>query len=250
MPTSQANVIDDTLRAYERDGYVIHPSLFSDDKLTALEQTLSHRLGLDPEQDLIEGLRQTEQNNKSQFYQLCTQEIWFTVAALGLMTDVKLIEQVAKYSGSEPGQLSPVGHGLFWNDPACPRLHYKWHQEAAYYPGLTNVVSVWFPLVYDLVEACGPMLVAKGSHGEYIDCSSEAQQGGVTQMEISEQVAQKFDIVPCAMNRGDAIIFHQNIIHKTGINSTQRPRLSGIIRFANLNSEARKTPYWTINPDF
>lgn len=255
MIIAQENAHHDTRSVYGRsswdsDGYGIHSSLLSKDKLAVLENTLAHRIGLSPEQDLIAGLQHIEQTNKSLFYQLCTQEIWFTVAALSLMSDPKLIQQVARHSDSPAGLLTPVGHSLFWNDPECPRLHYQWHQEAAYYPGLQNLVSVWFPLVYDVSEESGPMLVAKGSHAKTIDCRSERQEGGVTQMAISEQVVKGFDVVPCAMNRGDAIIFHQNIIHKTGRNRTKRPRLSGIIRYANLAVETQKKPYWIINPEF
>lgn len=250
MFTYQASSTKDTKEQYDNDGYIIVPTLISDKKLNVLEESLMNRLGLDGEQDLIEGMRQLEHKNKKEFYQLCTQEIWFTIAALTLMADEGITRQVARFCDELPEQLSPVGHGLIWNDPACPRLHTRWHQEAAYYPGLKNVVSVWFPLAYDLTPECGSMLVARGSHKQYIDCQKQSQQGGVTHMEIDEQVVKRFDVVPCTLKRGDAIIFHQNIIHKTGVNHTQRPRLSGVIRYANLNTEAKKTPYWLINPNF
>ncbi len=245
-----ASPSDNAKTTYDCDGYVIHPSLLSAEKLQTLETALAYHLKVNPGEDLIAAMRNMERTDKAAFYQLCTQEIWFTIAALSLITDPDLMRHVALCAGSAPEQLTPVGHGLIWNDPQCTRLHTKWHQEAAYYPGFKNVISVWFPLVYDLNEDSGPMLVARGSHKEAIDCQREIQKGGVTHMEINESVIQKFDIVPCTMNRGDGIIFHQNLIHTTGINRTQRPRLSAVIRYANLNTETNKTPYWIINPEF
>lgn len=246
------NVSDDlaNLDSYEKNGYVLKPGLLSDEKISLLEQTLAQLIGLPQDADLIAGLQALEQKDKQRFYQVCTGEVWQTIAALSLMADTALVTEVGECVNTDPARLSPVGHSLFWNDPACPRLHYTWHQEASCYPGMHDVVSVWFPLVYDLNPDSGAMLLARGSQKKALDFVCIPQQGGVTQMEVDEKIAEQFEPVNCAINRGDVIIFHQNTLHKTGINLTGRPRLSGIIRYADLTKENKKTPYWSINPEF
>ncbi|PCK09837.1 MAG: hypothetical protein COA42_01930 [Alteromonadaceae bacterium] len=250
MTALQSMAIPTTQDTYEKDGYILKPGLLGDDKIGLLENTVAQLMGIPSDADLIAGLQAMEQKDKQRFYQICTGDLWYTVAALSLMADPKLVAAVGKCANTEPGRLSPVGYGLFWNDPTCPRLHYTWHQEAPCYPGMHDVVSVWFPMVYNLTPESGAMLLARGSQKQALDFVRIPQHLGVTQMEIDDQIAEKFEPVNCAIDRGDVVIFHQNTIHKTGENLSKRPRLSGIIRYADLTKEDKKTPYWSINPQF
>jgi ectoine hydroxylase-related dioxygenase (phytanoyl-CoA dioxygenase family) len=40
-----------------------------------------------------------------------------------------------------------------------------------------------------------------------------------------------FEQVACAIPRTSAVIFHGQLVHKTGENTTDVPRTSGVIRF-------------------
>lgn len=235
---------------YNSDGYVIEKDIISMDKIIEFENTLKRLININENTSLPEALKNLEKNDKTKFYNLCTKEIWFTTSGLSLICDSKLLETVSKIFGSKPGNLSPVGHAIFWNDPSCERLQYKWHQEASYYPNHKNIISIWFPIINDILLESGPMIIAKGSHKKHLDYTKIGKDNHVTQLEVDEKMINNFQHTPCVTKRGDAVIFHQNAIHKTGINTSNTPRTSGIIRFADLTNEKNKQSYWAINKEF
>jgi ectoine hydroxylase-related dioxygenase (phytanoyl-CoA dioxygenase family) len=220
------------------------------DKLISFKDAISNLIKHDNRASLIESLRHLEKTNKNLFYKTCTESIWYSVAGLALITDEKLTTIAGEILKTNPGNLTPVGHAIFWNDPQCKRLQYKWHQESSYYPNTKNVVSVWFPLLFDIKLESGPMVIAKGSHNNKLDFNKVSKVNHVTQLITDEDIVNKFEHIPCTMDLGDAVFFHQNTIHKTGENTTNIPRVSGIIRYANLTNEESKTSYWKINPEF
>ncbi|WP_276784607.1 phytanoyl-CoA dioxygenase family protein [Thalassolituus oleivorans] len=241
---------DDIFSLYETHGIILDDQMFTDQELSRFELALANMLELDADEDILEALRYLEKSNPKRFYNVCTRDLWFSIAGLQLITTKRILKKVASLMHCNEESLSPVGHSLFWNDPECKRLHYRWHQEAAYYTNMNNVISVWFPLIYDLQESSGPMIVALGSHKESLECISQKQENGVTQMEIPENTLEHFEKAACTLHRKSGVIFHQNLVHKTGNNLTTKPRLSGIIRYANLKAENKATPYWQINPEF
>ena len=77
------------------------------------------------------------------------------------------------------------------------------------------------------------MIIAKGSHKFQFDYEIQKEENSLTQLKINEPIEEKFELIECTLNRGDAIIFHHNLVHCTGINETKIPRISGIIRYVD-----------------
>lgn len=242
--------VDGSNKTYDRYGIEYIPGGFDEAKINAFHQSIVRLTGAGSLESLLSTLKNLEASEKQRFYEICTRQVWFQMAGLNLISDSRVCHRVASILDCDVGELSPVGHALFWNDPDCLRLQYKWHQEASYYPGMNNVVSLWFPLVYDLSDFSGPMIVAAGSHQEALTYKKSSYEGSVTQLEIQDRIADQFPSVSCSISVGDLVLFHQNLIHKTGDNSTNIPRLSGIIRYACLRKEGKEAAFWDINRNF
>ena len=119
----------------------------------------------------------------------------------------------------------------FYNEKNTKRLQYKWHQESSYYQDIRIGFHLWFPLFGDIKKNQGPMIIAKGSHKFQFDYEIQKDENSLTQLKINEPIEEKFELIECTLNRGDAIISHHNLVHCTGINETEIPRISGIIRY-------------------
>ncbi len=165
-----------------------------------------------------------------------------SIAGLSLVLEPRLLEAVSKVSGRDAASLYPTTPAIFWNDPKAKQLQYDWHQEAAYYPDRTHSFHIWFPLFRDLEVVDGPMVVCKGSHKQLFDYERVPVEGGLTQLRVADSIANQFDHIPCELKRGDAILFHPNLIHKTLENHSNIPRTSGIIRFFPLLEEQQYAP--------
>jgi len=132
--------------------------------------------------------------------------------------------------------------GLFWNQKSNARLQYDWHQESTDYVDFDWSFHGWFPLFADVPLERGPMVVAKGSHGQNYPYEMYRKRGAGTQLRPLIDVDAQFEAVPLPVKRGDLILFHHALIHRTGQNQTDVPRVSGILRFTPAIARKRYMP--------
>jgi phytanoyl-CoA hydroxylase len=91
---------------------------------------------------------------------------------------------------------------------------------------------VWAAALRDLTEEDGPMYVLPGSHKlGLIEYKASKAADAVTQLEVPREIVDQFNPVVCDLKRGDAVIFHQNLVHSTGTNMGKLPRASIVTRY-------------------
>lgn len=110
------------------------------------------------------------------------------------------------------------------------------HQDWPSMQGSINAVTCWCPL-RDVEDSMGPLEVSKGSHMngplEHIDKT-------VPMLDKSEH---EFEGIP--MNAGDALFFSTFLVHRSGVNVSDKIRYSMHFRFDDLEESTfieRKYP--------
>lgn len=227
---------------FERDGFIFLKNVFAPNLLDDFENAiieLAKKLivqngGVIPEVKTPYQLLQfVEQNYKVSFFHLCA-HVGCSVAGLRLVAAENIVRKVSELAGVPSTQLFPFHPAVFYNDRNVERLQTSFHQEQSYFPFAKNVYHLWFPLFRNLTPDDGPMIVCRGSHKEHYPYTVHARPQSITRLETSPEIVSRFEQVPCAINRGDVVLFHNNTIHATGENLTDTPRISGVIRYMNL----------------
>ncbi|HYC45261.1 MAG TPA: phytanoyl-CoA dioxygenase family protein [Burkholderiales bacterium] len=225
---------------FERDGYIFVEKLIEPRLLDRFENLILSRACIDLRELGIacdgltpfETMRLLESNSRHRFFKLCA--IGTAVAGLQIATHPVITEVIETLFGAEGGQIFNFPPAIFWNDRPVTRLQYKWHQESTYLQAYERLITLWFPLFRDLAPEDGPMIVARGSHKEVYPYTFAKEPSGVTQFAVSDEIASRFEQVPCALKRGDGVLFHRDLLHKTGENLTGSPRVSCVIRYFDI----------------
>lgn len=223
---------------YAEHGFKVIHGLYSDRDLWGFEEAVKCLAGRQP---VLAALSVLEQNHPEKFYQICS-NVGGTIGGLSLFTD-NLVEELVQIFGHNVLTITPSLPILFWNARLTTRLHYDWHQEYSYFHGQPKGCHLWFPIFNDVTPEDGPMRIAIGSHKESYPYSHEKVTQGLTQLRPCIDVEKTFSIYEACIPRGSAILFDHKTIHCTGVNKTDRPRVSGIIRFVDtLASPGGFTP--------
>lgn len=113
------------------------------------------------------------------------------------------------------------GPALFISRPNTDRLLYKWHSEAHYYPKRRKFVNMWFPIYADRDETNGAMHVKPFTHKKLWDFAEyDSGPGTFVQYEIPERHVDRFESRVCESKRGDLILFHRNLVHRSAVNES------------------------------
>jgi hypothetical protein len=224
----------------EQNGFCFARNLIALEQIERLENLIVRRARIDldalgvPSEGLapFELLRALEGASRQRFYKLCS--IGSGLAGLQIATGPVVAQLIGDAFGIDASEVFPFPPAIFFNDRPVTRLQYRWHQESSYLQAYKNFLTIWFPLFRDLAPEDGPMIVARGSHREIYPYSASKEPNGVTQFAVSDEVAARFDQVPCAIGRGDAVVFHRDMLHKTGENTSGEPRVSVVVRYFNV----------------
>lgn len=105
-----------------------------------------------------------------------------------------------------------------------------WHQDWRYGQGSLNSVTFWVPL-HDVDEANGTVEVMPGTHVlGYLECEELLNPRRFVIPEASIPHRPSFPVV---IKQGDALVFSQMLLHRSGYNRSESPRLTTQIRFVD-----------------
>lgn len=114
------------------------------------------------------------------------------------------------------------------------RTSYLWHQEKSYYSNL-NTIHYHFPFMRPLNKKCGTMSFLKKSHvmGHIKNLYNKQKHSKSVYSfvpkdikEIKKNFSEKF----LNIQMGDVCVFHENIIHRSNANKSNKIRFAGIVR--------------------
>ena len=110
--------------------------------------------------------------------------------------------------------------------PNDHKQSYGMHQDYPFSVGSKNSITIWIPL-QDVSTKNGCLKLVEGSHK--MKKIYKTDKNNI----IKNQYKFNFKNVPCKI--GDALIFSQCLIHKSGYNSSNSVRFSIQIRFSDLS---------------
>lgn len=113
---------------------------------------------------------------------------------------------------------------------------FEQHQDYSYNLGSANSVTIWLPLQDTNVEH-GALYVAQGTHldGVYPNIKGVIDENYI------------FDFQQCPIALGEALIFDQKLVHKSGVNYSDQVRFSIQLRFTDLGCDSYAKSGYPIN---
>ncbi len=156
-----------------------------------------------------------------------------------LVSSKKIIEVASKLLQCKEIDLSVSGNMIRMDTPNDTRNKTAWHQEIAFVRNQGLVL--WIPLV-EITNDIGPLHILEKSHanGEIIverNNIYDYKTSRVSKTEIPESELNKYNEKAIIVNKGDALFFDTNLIHKSGDNITEKIRFSCQTRISNIISE-------------
>jgi len=197
-----------------------------------------------------------EERDKQALYQI--QKLMPSCQALRWMFDDHFLHECAHLLGVGLHQLLLDGPALFVSRPNSERLLYKFHSEAHYYPRRRRFLNCWMPIFVDRTVENGAMTLVPGSHKQHWDFveytgyskATEGKANHFVQYEIPENHFADFpERHVCETQRGDVVLFHRNLIHRSNGNTSPDYAFAVVARIwdpsedLTLSGDLAVTPY-------
>ncbi|HJO06610.1 MAG TPA: phytanoyl-CoA dioxygenase family protein [Chloroflexota bacterium] len=146
-----------------------------------------------------------------------------SVAGRELCTDAGLVEMAIGLMGPDLR--------LYWNQAVTKAARsgasFAWHQDSGYHPiEPVEYLTVWIPLEDSTVDN-GTIWVLSGSHRD-----------GLQEHILDEQTGDKVGYqgdeegLPVAVPKGSAAVFSSLCLHRSGPNTSAKPRRAYVVQFA------------------
>ncbi len=126
--------------------------------------------------------------------------------------------------------------------PEDDRFH-AWHQEFSSM-GEVEILNFWYPVLQDATPKNGAMKILEGSHRNGLHPwereSHHPEYGHPVDNRIPKNIDDLIDEHPLVrgdVKRGDVIVFHSNLVHKSGPIANNSPRMTGIMKMGPVRDD-------------
>ncbi|WP_421787332.1 phytanoyl-CoA dioxygenase family protein [Hyphobacterium sp.] len=116
------------------------------------------------------------------------------------------------------------------------------HQDSWYSLMSPNAVTNWTPLC-EMTDDMGPLRVVPGSHAGGVK-PFKPYDSGHEWFEASDVIPDE-RLVPIQVGHDEVLIFNQSLIHKSGLNASDRVRISVQLRYNDLATADALTSTYT-----
>lgn len=215
-------------RAFYREfGYVVVADLFEKDDLAATRDAIfdlfGRRLGQTGERALADG-----QSLDLDVWRQCARRMYDLLPVYGLAVAPRVPLLLSALGLESP--LISTRPEVRTDMPGDAQYTQPWHQDWRYGQGSVNAITIWIPL-HDVSVENGTVEVMPGSHGKgYLDVE---QLDNPRRFAIAEEQLGEFESVPAEMVFGEALVFSQFLVHRSGYNQSGRPRVTVQLRFSD-----------------
>ena len=242
---------------FNENGFIIIDNFFSLEELSNFENSLEHLikrdlkkvLDINPDFSITDYENSIFNNGLTKLEEINHQyiaDIYDTISQvpefLRLITKketTEYINQLLKRDSKKP--LYTFTCRCRIDPPNDDRRKTKWHQEVFYTIPKSNFLQTWAPLINDADANNGTLQVCVGSHKESIAKQSwDMEKGGANPFVIDEDVVKKYKIIDVEMKKGQLMIFHSRLFHRSGNNLSNKVRYSLVGMYHdvdNLNFE-------------
>ena len=126
----------------------------------------------------------------------------------------------------------------------------QWHTDTFYTCKDGQYVHFWAPIIEDATESLGSLHILPGSHkqpfkGEIRDTSNSVSD--IHKFSISDDFVNEYDKEVVELKLGEGLFFHQYLVHRGGLNTTEKTRF-GLVTLYHSMSSPDFTPYYLQHP--
>ena len=251
------------LTDFQRNGYVIVKNFFAKDVLDQIVSDVKSVFQIKLESDNIQ--YKNEDIELIKYYQThsdgfigCMREIQKLPLIHNLGTTKRVIEILNKIGLRKPVvSQEPI---IMLNNEETSRKTGDWktpvHQDWRSRQGSLNSITCWIGLK-DVTKELGPVEIIPGSHLKGLLPAEKDDW----YMHIPEKYWKEEDFISVPINAGDAIIFSQLLVHRSGTNVSDKMRYSLQYRYDDIfektfvernypNSRGSQPSYDLITSDF
>ncbi len=163
---------------------------------------------------------------------------------LRLISSVEMRQRANYFLGS--GINDPLyahANRVLMQPPGDDSHAYGWHSERFYGIPNSRFVQTWFPLVEDATVELGTIEVAVGSHREMNPAQTWTEAPGrSTQIIVDPAVVAKYETRQVEMKLGSCLFFDGNLVHRSGKNTSNRTRYSGVGMYCDPGHAGFRAP--------
>lgn len=227
------NVNDDFAAFYQREGYVVIQDAFSHDELAAAKADIFEVFETRLRSVNDEGLKgldllQAFYTRDKKKWQQCARRMYDLLSIYRLAAKPEVLEIVRKLGLKRP--MISTRPEVRTDMPADTLYTQPWHQDWRYGQGSLNSVTFWVPLV-DVGVENGTVDVMPATHtAGYIECE---ELSNPRRFSIPDAAVPRLPYFPAILKQGEALVFSQMLVHRSGFNSSGVPRLTTQIRFVD-----------------
>ena len=157
----------------------------------------------------------------------------------------KIFEKTSKILNGSRSPVLQVQTGFMLGLPKDKRLTYDFHQESNYSRNYNDLITVHFPLFYKVNIKNGTMSALNKSHKLGLlnfDIIRSSSRSYTTLLPKNiEKISNKFEEIFFELELGDVLYFHQNLIHKSNFNASNKCRAVGVIRLTQNFNQGKFT---------
>ena len=234
----QAESLDkEFLSTFERDGYVVRRNFLSEAALEPMRQSVRSIFAAYAEdgEDMFATIERLATDEKPLFYRIYK----FIAKTFVSLYPVRLacLPIAQRLLG---GNIHiDIGSAVIFALPDNNRLTWDWHQETTYDPDMPDAIHFNFPIFEPATVENGTMSVLPGSHKlgtlpyDKVQLSDDAATSLVPRG--MDKIVNDYEEVRFVAKPGDVAVFHNDLIHRSNSNTTDKPRITGLVRIARVD---------------
>lgn len=222
------SVGDDCKDFYDRNGYVILSDLFSSDEIAAIYEDVLSLFRIRFGGTTLNETMTVPYTTQKETWKACARQMQNSLTQLHAGTKPEITALLKKLGLKQPSAW--VMPEVRADMPMDKRYMQPWHQDWRSGQGSLNSVTIWTPL-RDVKKENGAIELIPGSHLDgYRDV--EVVHDPLRYI-LKNPVPRDAPTVAAELKRGECILFSQMLLHASGENTSDQPRLTCQFRFVD-----------------
>jgi ectoine hydroxylase-related dioxygenase (phytanoyl-CoA dioxygenase family) len=224
---------DDFGSFYRQEGYVILSDAFRHDEIAQVRADVldlfesrfraanaGARKGID--------LLTHHYHQDKELWRQCAKRMFDLLSVYGLAAKPEVLEVLSRLGLQKP--MISTRPEVRTDMPRDEQYMQGWHQDWRYGQGSYNSVTFWVPMHNVRVENGTIDVMPKTHLLGYLDCEEVPNP---RRFVIQETQIKGFPFFPVELEQGEAVVFSQMLVHRSGYNRSEHPRLTTQLRFVD-----------------
>ena len=220
---------------YRENGYVILTNLLTHDELARARSEIFDLFETFFRGSNKKNLRGSElltfyYESEKEAWRRCAKRMYDLLGVYSLAAKAQIAEALKRLGLQTP--IVSSRPEVRTDMPKDEQYTQPWHQDWRYGQGSLNSITIWMPL-HDVTVANGTIEVIPGSH--LMGYLETEELSNPRRFSIIDRQIEAMDHFPLELAFGEVVAFSQMMVHRSGYNRTEAPRLSVQMRFLDYS---------------